>query len=72
MKLFGWKTVQSREGRPDEFYISVRYKGKSPFIFNLSIEEAESLLGDEVKKITGICVTHPIKLTLFIKEDENA
>jgi hypothetical protein len=77
MKLVAWKTVRSREGRPDEFYISF---GKKPidknhppsFLFNCREEDAKKAFGEEISKITGLCVIHPINLALSMRvvEDE--
>ena len=72
MKFVAWKTVQSREGRPDEFWFSFGKesikKGYSPFyLFNLPEKEAREVFGDEIDKITGINVVHPINLTLSMR-----
>ena len=72
MKFVMWKTVHSREGRPDEFFFSI---GKEPiekkrppfFLFNLREKEAREVFGDEIDKITGINVVHPINLTLSMR-----
>ena len=77
MKFVAWKTVQSREGRPDEFLFSF---GKEPvdkilptffYLFNLPEKEAREAFGDEIDNITGICVVHPINLTLSMRVKED-
>jgi len=75
MKFICWKTVQSREGRPDEFWYSF---GKEPiipnkpfFLFKCSEKQAREAFGDEIDKITGICVVHPINLSLSMRAVED-
>ena len=75
MKFVAWKTVQSREGRSDEFLFSF---GKKPinekyppsFLFYLHEKQAREVFGDEIDKITGINVVHPINLTLSMRGEE--
>jgi hypothetical protein len=76
MRLVVWKTVQSREGKSDEFFFSFGkeslIKGEKPlFMFCCSEEAAKEAFGEEVSKIVGICIVHPIKLTLFMREEKN-
>lgn len=70
MKLLVWKTVQSREGRPDEFWYSFGKEtvSKRPFfLFSCSETEAREAFGDEIDKIVGLNVVHPITLILSIR-----
>lgn len=74
MRLVAWKTVRSREGRPDEFHFSFGKESEIElrvfFLFSLDEKEARKLLGDGIDKITGICVVHPVTFTLTVKENE--
>lgn len=76
MKFVCWKTVQSREGRPDEFFFSIGKESieklRPPFfLFNLHEKEAREVFGDVIDKITGISVIHPINLTLSMRVEED-
>lgn len=72
MRLVAWKTVRSRDGYPDEFWFSFGKesitKNHKPFyLFSCSEAEARKAFGDEVDKITGICIVHPINLVLSLR-----
>ena len=76
MKLVCWKTVQSREGKPDDFYISfgklpATEFGKPLFLFACSEKDAREAFGEEIDKIKGLSVVHPIQFTLSMREEEN-
>jgi hypothetical protein len=71
MKLVTWKTVLSRENRPDEFFfsfgkLSMDEFGKPFFLFSCSEKDAREAFGDEIDKLTGIAKVHPVTLTLSI------
>ena len=75
-KLVAWKTVHSRENRPDEFFFSFAKEsldefGKPFFIFNFREKEAREVFGDEIDKITGIAKVHLINLTLSMRVVED-
>jgi len=72
MNLVAWKTVQSRENRPDEFFISFGGETLTTpfFLFHCSEKEARETFGDAIDKITGLNTIHPIKLTLSMIEEE--
>ena len=75
MKMTAWKTVQSREGRPDEFFISFGKQGHLPrnspfFLFSCPEAVAREAFGEEIDKINGIGKEHKITFTMSMREED--
>ena len=75
MKMVAWKTVQSREERPDEFFISFgkEIAGSSLhpfFLFSCPEAVAREAFGEEIDKINGIGKVHKITFTMSMREED--